>query len=290
MRLPGWKCATATALALILQSMPLSSTSALAADMLQDPEMDVTQVEFGTGWYLRGDIGYAFEPVVVETDIGGVSGQDDLGNPISWGVAAGYKLGSYARAEVGFNHFVGLQSSSRTAQGCGTEDIIGTDAFGNPTVNTVPITGDCYYASNAEPSAMSAMANLYVDGPEFWNFTPYVGAGIGTAYVTWNDFEARNICLGNAPSDCGQSGTAGYNEFSSGTFETEGQFAFAYNLMVGTGVKLSKNMTLDLGYLYTNIGGVEVLSAALNPGVADNREMGSMDVHEFRVGLRYEIW
>jgi len=290
MRLPGWKCATATALALVLHSLPVAPAPAFAADMLEDPALDVTDVEFGTGWYLRGDIGYAFEPVVVETDFGGVTGNDDLGNPVAWGVAAGYQLNSFVRAEVGFNHFTGLQSASRTPQDCGSEDITGTDAFGNPTVTTVPITGDCYSASNAEPSAMSLMANVYFDGPQFWKFTPYVGAGIGTAFVTWNDFETRNICLGNDPADCGQSGTAGYNEFSNGSFETEGEFTFAYNLMAGAGIKISKDMTLDFGYRYTNIGGVEVLSAALNPGVSDDRTMGSMDVHEFRVGLRYEIW
>jgi len=290
MRLPGWKCATATALALVLQSMPITPITAHAADMLQDPAGDVTQVEFGTGWYLRGDIAYAFDPVVVETDFGGISSQNDLGNPISWGVAAGYKLNSYARAELGFNHFVGLQSSSRSSQSCGTEDITGTDAFGNTTITTVAITGTCYSASNAEPTAMSAMANLYLDGPEFWNFTPYIGGGVGTAFVSWNDFEQGNYCSGTSPSDCGQNGGAGLNEFSSGSFETEGEFAFAYNLMVGTGFKLSENMTLDLGYRYTNIGGVKVLSSALNPGVADDRESGAMEVHEFRVGLRYEIW
>ncbi|MEL6736642.1 MAG: outer membrane beta-barrel protein [Pseudomonadota bacterium] len=290
MRLPGWKSATATALALVLQAMPISSTTALAADMLQDPEMDVTQVEFGTGWYLRGDIGYAFEPVVVDTEFGGVDGETDLGNPISWGVAAGYHLNSFARAEIGFNHFVGLQSSSRTTQDCGTEDITSTDAFGNTVITAEPITGSCYSASNAEPSAVSVMANLYVDGPEFWKLTPYVGAGIGTAFVSWNDFEGGNYCNGTAPSDCGQSGGAGVNEFSTGTFETEGEFAFAYNLMVGAGVKLSKNMTLDFGYRYTNIGGVKVLSSALNVGVAEDRDMGPMEVHEVRVGLRYDIW
>ncbi|MEL6967867.1 MAG: outer membrane beta-barrel protein [Pseudomonadota bacterium] len=290
MRLPGWKSAAATALALVLHTVPIHPLpAAYAADMLQEP-VDVTQVEFGTGWYLRGDIGYAAKAVVVETDFGGVAGQDDLGHPLSWGLAAGYKLDTWARAEVGFNHFTGLQSSSRTSQSCGNEDIVGQDAFGNPTVTTVPITGDCFYASNATPSALSLMANAYVDGPEFWNFTPYVGAGLGFAYVTWNDFEARNICLGTAPSDCGASGTAGYNEFSSGTFNTEGEFAFAYNLMVGTGVKLTKNATLDLGYRYTNIGGVEILSAAANPGVTGDRSTGPMEIHEFRVGLRYEIW
>ncbi|MEM1039558.1 MAG: outer membrane beta-barrel protein [Pseudomonadota bacterium] len=290
MRLPGWKSATATALALVLQAMPLASTTAFAADMLQDLEMDVTQVEFGTGWYLRGDIGYAFDPVVVDIERAGATSQDDLGNPLAWGVAAGYQLNSFARAELGFNHFVGLQSSSRTSQDCGTEDITSTDAFGNTVITATPITGNCYYAANAEPSAVSVMANVYLDGPEFWKVTPYVGAGVGTAFVSWNDFEAGNYCSGTAPSDCGQTGGAGLNEFSTGTFNTEGEFAFAYNLMIGGGIKLSKNMTLDVGYRYTNIGGVEILSTALNPGVTADRETGPMEVHEMRVGLRYEIW
>ncbi len=277
----------AAALALFGHSAGLStlSGSAYAADMLADDDTyEYTNVEFGTGWYLRGDIGAALTEVTVETDF--TYGESELGSPITIGLAAGYTFAEGLRAEIGLNHFNDLAFSTRASYpNCGTEDHDG-DA------NTPPIsvTGNCFISVNAQVNASSIMANGYADLGTYWGIRPYVGAGVGVAYLSWNDFTFNDYCEGTQNSDCGQSGGVGLQSRYQGNYTTQNAFTYAANAMLGVSYELTRNTTLDLGYRFTYIGEAGVARAADNPGIYQDLTVGDIMLHEIRAGFRYEIW
>ncbi|NKB50886.1 MAG: outer membrane beta-barrel protein [Rhizobiaceae bacterium] len=271
--------------------------NASAADMLADDTYDYTEVEFGTGWYLRGDIGAGMSEVSVEANF--ISGDADLGTPISIGVAAGYTFAEGLRAEVGLNHFNNLAFASRTFYAdCGLEDHDGDgspvdipDGFGGFTATApVPVTGTCYSSANAQVNASSLMANVYADLGTYWGIRPYVGAGLGAAYVSWNDFTISDYCDGSQSTDCGAGGGVGLNTRYQGTYTTENSWTLAANAMLGVSYELSRGLNLDVGYRYTYLGEAGVARAADNSGIFSDLTVGNTHIHEVRMGLRYEIW
>ncbi|MEM8750580.1 MAG: outer membrane beta-barrel protein [Pseudomonadota bacterium] len=274
----------AIAMAVNFAVLPIGHS--LAADMLGDGIEGETLVEFGTGWYLRGDIGGGISDVSIETNFGG-GGDADLGTPVTFGIGAGYDAGNGIRYEVGLNQFTNLDFAYRNNYtNCGTED-----DDGDPLTPGTPITGDCFYSANANLNASSVMANVYYDfNKRFWGFRPYVGAGVGIAYVSWSDFTFNEFCIGNQPSDCGTTGGNGVNELASGTFEADDEFTISGNVMVGASYQLTQNTALDFGYRYTYIGDSGAAKAANNASITEDIDVGSFDIHEFRLGLRYAIW
>lgn len=276
----------ATAMALFGQVAGLSaiSTAVQAADMLADDTYEYTDVEFGTGWYLRGDIGVAMTNVSVETNF--TSGDSDLGTPIAISVAAGYTFAEGLRAEIAFNHFNNLAFATRASyDNCGAEDDDGA-----PETPLVNVSGDCFISVNATVNASSIMANGYADLGTYWGIRPYVGAGLGVAYLSWNDFTFTDYCQGSGSSDCGQSGGVGLNTRYQGTYTTENSFTYAANAMLGLSYELTRNTTLDMGYRFTYIGEAGVARAADNSGIYEDFTVGDITMHEVRVGFRYEIW
>jgi opacity protein-like surface antigen len=259
------------------------SNSAMAADMLADQNYEYTEVEFGTGWYLRGDIGGGLSSVNVSTSFGG--GNIDMGSPVSIGIAAGYTYAEGLRAEFAFNHFNNLSMASRSGYpSCGTED-----HDNNALTPPIPVTGSCFFSANAQVSASNIMANAYADLGTYWGIRPYVGVGLGMAYMSWNNFSYTDYCEGGSPIDCGGTGV-GRNVRDSGSYTTEGGLTYAANAMLGVSYDLTKDWTLDLGYRFSYFGEAGVARAASNPGTFEDITVGNITMHEIRLGFRYEIW
>lgn len=276
--------AAALALTSSLAGTIVSPNIAMAADMLADETYEYTEVEFGTGWYLRGDIGGGLGNVTVDANF--VSGDVDLGNPITVSVAAGYTYAEGIRAEFAFNQFSNMAFSSRdSASNCGSED-----HDSDPLTAAIPVTGDCFTSANADANASSLMANIYADLGTYFGLRPYIGAGAGAAYVSWNNFSVNEFCSGSSPTDCGTSGGVGLNTRYSGTYVTEETLTWAANAMMGVSYEVSRGVNLDLGYRFTYLGEAGVARAADNAGNVQDFEIGNTAIHEVRLGLRYEIW
>lgn len=128
---------------------------ALAADY--DPPLVVEEaaeyvpVEVGSGWYLRGDIGYNFNETSYEFDY---LGEETDNTRIFGGLGVGYQFTQYLRGELN----VGFLSS---------DSFDATDG-----VTSVSLENDVW----------SGMANVYADLGTYVGFTPYVGAGVGMVY------------------------------------------------------------------------------------------------------------
>ncbi|MEP1209693.1 MAG: outer membrane beta-barrel protein [Rhizobiaceae bacterium] len=209
--------------------------SANAADMLADygEPTEYTEVEFGTGWYLRGDIGGGISSVDVESSY--YSEDVDYGDPITIGLGAGYTFAEGLRMEVALNIF-----------------------------------------ENSEINASNLMGNFYADLGTYAGFRPYVGAGLGAAYVYWDDFSLNGQCNAGSVAECGVSGGE--------------ELTYAANAMLGVSYELSRGLNLDLGYRYTYFGEGGTTDTTDTFGNVEDLTVGNKSVHEMRLGLRYEIW
>ncbi|MEM7301003.1 MAG: outer membrane protein [Pseudomonadota bacterium] len=271
-----------------------TSLSANAADILPEPpvieqppiiEQPPEVVTKTGGWYLRGDISYDW---VDDFDInyGGnsfTSASIDKGYNV--GVGVGYQFTDTFRADITVDRFWSDFSGS-TAGNCAF------DVGGNSLI------GSCVSSERAEFSAWSAMLNGYIDIGHFKHFTPYVGAGVGAAYVSFDNWRTDTTCTLNTDTDrCGNPGQDWYYDPAPGqtltnvtsrTESTESSWRFSYALMAGISYELSHNLKLDAGYRYQSIASGTIISNLGGGGV--NVDHDDLTVHSVRVGLRYQIW
>lgn len=246
--------------------MMLSPKSGFAADQYVDYEPDIqvvetTPVEFGTGWYIRGNIGV------------GVSNLDDpeVAFPSSFSVGAGGLVGRNIRADVTFERFgnasqSGINSDYDCGRGIAAEN--------------------CYYEGSADITANGIMLNAYYDIPISSVIKPYVGAGIGAASVEFKDVDLIGYCAGSVVGNCGGGGVGPTVE-RTGDGEGDSYIAAMANIQAGFTYSVTQNLHLDAGYRFTAIQGGSVEDSSNGSGDIDT---DFFQVHEVRVGFRYEIW
>ncbi|MBR7651991.1 outer membrane protein [Brucella oryzae] len=143
--------------AVLLAGLCVASQSFAAdLDMISyEPGAPVQQpVEVGSGWYLRGDIGYNISSRVklqAETPFGNGSQSFDLDKNIVPSVGIGYQFTDHLRGDVTFGY---------SKQSFDDYDV--------------------------EVRSWDMMANAYVDLGNYYGFTPYLGAGLGFANVRYS--------------------------------------------------------------------------------------------------------
>ncbi|HET7413122.1 MAG TPA: outer membrane protein [Pararhizobium sp.] len=249
---------------------------AAAADLdrilLRAPELPLTKpVEVGTGWYLRGDLGYSLDtssdPVSFRAYNGAGSyssgrfHDNAIDSDWSGSVGFGYHFNDWLRSDITLEYTKGSFD----------------DQLSLHCVATNPV-GDC--AAHQDFDAWGFMANAYLDLGTYAGFTPYIGGGAGIMSVNWKDM--RLACV-NSPA-CGAAAV------NHGRHD----WRFAYQLSAGMAYALTKNLKFDLGYRYFNVDGGDMFD--FNPG---DQALGATGVQgqdhgfskqEIRAGLRYEIW
>jgi opacity protein-like surface antigen len=176
------------ALAAAALALSIFSQTANAADYSPPPPIlrapPTPWVELGSNWYLRGDFSYRM------FDVSAADGPEDSA---ALGIGVGYQYTSWLRGDITLDY----QFNSRFA------------VFDNPIV-----AGGKMWSS-------AVFANGYVDLGTWYGVTPYVGAGVGSAY---------------------------------NQLEREGRWNFAYALMAGAAYHLSSNLSVDFGYRYADLG------------------------------------
>jgi len=146
------------------------------------------------------------------------------------------------------------------------------------------LTVDIHSVMNTEQAAANAVAsgvdktkfmstilllNAYYDIRTGSPWTPYVGGGLGFAVNQLT----RNVDY------TGPLGTV-----SAGGRSTDVQFAAA--AMVGVSYDFSSFFAVDVGYRYLYIGGSSV---GLSPAYPSTTEIGSLNEHQIRAGLRFYV-
>ena len=219
------------------------SSAANAADMgryapSMPPLLDSAPLlvdEFSSGWYLRGDVGYRWNnevDSVISVDPPPVRNHE-LGKNWMFGAGIGYKL-EWFRTDVTVDYAKK------------------TDFSGDSTVRRNDFT--------AKIDSATGLVNVYGDLGTWAGFTPYIGAGIGAAYLHADDFgivSDRRSRHANAP----------------------GSWSFAWAYMAGVSYRVMGNIHIDAGYRHVNIG-----EAATGRIIDDKLTFKDISADEVRVG------
>jgi opacity protein-like surface antigen len=270
-------------------------TGALAADydppMVIDTPDDYTPVEVGNGWYLRGDVGYAwkvdtsgifdyrtFDPV---TATYGQSSFDTarLNSQLSYGIGFGYQYNEFIRGDLTVDTFSGrFDGTTVSATPC-------LDPIANPGY----LGTTCRSEDIAEFTAISAMANGYIDLGTYAGFTPYAGAGVGITHMAWGDLTNQTYCVDGAGTCPAPGGIV-----TTSLHDGEESWRFTYALMGGVAFDITRNLKVDLGYKYTRVAGGNMFgwdapTAGSGATGVQGRDPG-YSKHDVRVGLRYALW
>lgn len=226
-------------------SLLVASGAAGAADydppiMLEDVQ-EVVPVEVGSGWYLRGDVGYT--------------------------ISNGSK--SHGRGAPGFD----FDEDHTSVFGGGGIGYHFTDAFRADLTGAFlqqeEATLDLGDLRGSIKSTMSyGMATGYVDLGTVVGITPYLGAGAGFVY-------SHNT----------NSGGVGVGAADFPGAYPDDDFAFAYTLNAGFAYRMTENLSVDVGYQYLNAPDAKHFSASSPEFTKEG-----FDMHQIKVGLRYDLW
>ena len=287
----------------------LSASSAFAQDynsgvVTKTPSDGFTDVEFGSGWYLRGDITYNIDGRSNTTNENisaiGRNAQVDYDDAVGARVGFGYYIKPNVRLEISaealfqsefdaFNANASFGGTREVTVTTPTGDVTGTvnfDANGNSTGSTIGIPNGTPVGANggsedfnATYSATNLILNAYYDLPTVGSFTPYVGAGAGISRINYN--QTRTLtCVPSAGATCG----IGTDPL---TLRFDDEFwTYAYQLSLGTAVAIDDRTSLDLSYSYTGVGSGDDLNYSDGTGIDDD----GFNVHQVRAGIRYDIW
>lgn len=266
-------------------------TQAMSADydppVYVDQAPDYQAVEVGSGWYLRGDVGYAFnKPYDFSETPAGFTTKD---SPFSGSVGMGYHFTDYFRGELNF----GLLPTSKFATSfnttCAGTQTVSVTSSGGTSVFAGPSTRGCEGSNNGNNKAYDVMASAFVDLGTYVGITPYVGGGVGLAYSTYRFAQGDRNCVpssttvGNTTTIFECDDPSGYK----GSAKSEKQFGLTYMLGAGFAYQVSKNVSVDVGYQYVSLPSAKYVVS--DDAGAPVYKKG-LDYQQVKLGLRYDLW
>lgn len=250
------------------------------------PPVAEEKVEFGSGWYIRGDIGATKLPSLQLTppsDLVSNSSNYFAPSPPTAVLGTGHNIGYVASLGAGyqFNNWFRtdvLADFGQPLSTFGTTSPPGSVFCPTGASAGTENSGACTGRFTAHVNRYDVLVNGYLDFGRWQAFSPYVGAGVGLSfghyhtaatYIQGNGVPYENIAYqlpGGGPTYNGN-----YDSSAGGSYQT-----FAFALMAGVAVDVFDHTKLDIGYRYLNLGSI--------PGVS-----GTLSEHEVRAGLRYLV-
>ena len=295
--------ARATALMATLGALCVSA--ATAADMpfaspLPPPPPVDQPVEFGTGWYLRGDVGYSNMPVpVVVADFANNLGRTGAA---SGGIGFGYQYNSWLRTDFEIDRAVFRPSSAQAPMWCPSGTIMDSQATNLPVGYLYDLNETCTPYITAHLNRTTPMLNAYLDLGHWWGFTPYVGAGVGMSYLQSSSAVTYNNTANGLPwaPNLGVTGvplqwiTANgvyvtpvralqFTQLQPNQYSSKISWKFSWNIMAGVSYDITQNLKVDLHYRLLDAGSYTGLPSLLTLAPAPTKELVSQEV---RVGVR----
>jgi len=230
----------------------------------------VSEPAFGGGWYLRGDVGVGItekndnwrEPTIDQQAPGtaGWNGRT-MSDTTFVDLGVGYQFTSYLRGDITAQYRNSVTFS------------------GNNYINS----GGSYFVDHMEGRmrSVAVLANVYGDLGTYSGITPYIGAGIGAAY---NILSATD------------TGAAASNMGAFGTYDEKGKWNFAWALHAGASYDVTRNLKLDVGYSFLNLGDAKTgnlncYDSATNKTNYCNSGFGIEKIHshDLHVGFRWML-
>jgi len=234
----------------------LAPVASRAADLPEPPLLEPAPepVEFGSSWYLRGDVGYKVyrdpkasygNPAAAFAGNRDFSGEK-MGDAAVIGGGVGYKFNDWFRADVTADYETPSKFHGR---------LFCPGACGAGTTR-----------ESAKIDAVTIFANGYFDIGTFYGFTPYVGGGIGAAYLDIDHYHS--------------------NSAGNPSYKGDSDWNFAWNVTGGVGFQVSQNLVIDANYRFVDLGKVKTKSIPA-AGSSGKVKVDDIQAHEFRVGFRY---
>ncbi|MBX3568445.1 MAG: porin family protein [Rhizobiaceae bacterium] len=284
-----------------------------------EPAEEYVPVEVGSGWYLRGDIGYVADKqyrdrqrVLADPDLAAfspfnVTSSSLKDTPVFGSVGFGYHLNDFLRADLNLGMLAGdrYNMSGVVDDGCaGTQTVQTTNfnAQGQQVGPVVTTTGaanrDCAASLSARNTYWTGLANGYIDLGTYAGFTPYIGGGLGVVYskVSLNGnavCSADTATQGTATSSTtttflcqGQTQATDADVNYAGISYSDRKYSLLYAANAGVSYQVAKNTSIDVGYQYLNSPEARWVKLTNN-----GPEFGKgIDYHSVKVGLRYDLW
>jgi opacity protein-like surface antigen len=246
------------------------STAASAADLPQPPPVYQPVVEpcCAGGWYLRGDVGvgimnrtsFDFErnPANGPTDF--KIQHNSIDDTTIIGAGIGYEFNNWFRADV-------------TAEYRTKAQVNAYGLFTNPQ-GSAAVFGDQYTGSIR---STVILANGYIDLGTWNCLTPFIGAGVGVAFNTFNDLVDTGIA-----------------ESGSGMGQNPTETHMAWALHAGLSYAVTQNFTMELAYRYLNYGSVKdsincIGGAAVGCPAADTYKVDNLSSNDIMLGFRWRF-
>lgn len=264
------------------------------------------QVELGTGWYLRGDVGWS-DPSREQL----LASLPKLTQSTDWNgdIGAGYRWNNWFRTDLTLN-FEGIPSVSQT-----TDPVTCVYALTGQVAQDVaqtklgyfwtPNLGTCDGHNRASLLKTDVMVGGYVDIGTWAGLTPYIGAGVGFSRL--DAFTSQDYNKTSDGSTYKQNLTATGDAFPliwrdefgrvvTPTVPTTGQpvafakqnwskkeqrtlYNFAWSLTGGVAYAIDDHLSVDLAYRYVNLGSYKNAVG----------RSATVDAQQVRVGFRYAI-
>lgn len=276
------------------------STSAFAADLFAQPAPQLgpqERLEFGTGWYLRGDISWAREKTPVIFPDGSLGQSTKLQNGYTFGIGGGYKFNNWFRADMTYDYLKEVNVNARSANFTCYDSINPVNDINGVLVALHAQANSCYSRQQGRLTRHVLLANGYLDLGSWSGVTPYVGAGVGTAYghvganYNWyyaandNPYTANLVYPNPSPlpevwlDANGNPIARPINNFGVQNHRAtlnRRNFNLAWAFMAGIAYDVSPNAKIDMGYRFLNLGTFGAGNKAAR-------------VSEYRIGFRYMI-
>ena len=243
----------------LLSAGPIAANS---ADLGEESPVAKTVSADPARIYLRGDIGFAWNNATEISEHDQRMSDVIFGRDTVFGVGVGWYVSPHWRVDVTLE-----QRSDLRAQG----------VIASPVP---PATGNPAGIRRFDISSTMAMANLYYDFTSRDGFDPYLGVGIG-----WVTNSSHN---GGADVFC--------NNLCDTYIDDAHQTNVAWSFMAGFTQPVARGFTLDAGYRLSDLGGAQTgnLKCCLSTSGAafanTDRSTTNIYAHEFRIGLRYNVY
>ncbi len=246
----------------------LLSSAVFAADMpiMPAPTYAPPIVEDFGGWYLRGDIGFSNQRVNRLNnvlDANNISSAQKLNFNTAgiFGLGVGYRFNNWFRADV-TGEFRG------SSQFLGKDSVTYAGGFGT----------DIYHGSKSE---WVVLGNAYVDLGTWWCMTPFIGAGVGGARVSINNFTDQGLAVQGGPL---------LPALAFG--DNVSKWNLAWALHAGVAYKVTPNFTVELAYRYLDMG--DGLTGDLRSFDGTNNfnnpmTFKSITSHDLKLGVRWNL-
>jgi opacity protein-like surface antigen len=252
-----------------------------AADLLPPPPpppMAPPPVDVGGGWYLRGDVGVSalrlnkFEGTDRAGFIGPEGGyqreQTEIGDQAFAGAGVGYQFNAWLRGDVTAEYRTSANLSFGESY---------ANCFSGSCEGLTPPFPRGYDFYKGHISTIVAMANGYVDLGTWYGVTPFIGAGIGSAFhrtSTMTDFGA-GTALGGI-----------------GVIQGRDTTSLAWALHAGLAMNVTPNLKLEVGYRYLNMGTaktgtLQCFETSICPDTT--YKFKDIEAHDVKVGFRYML-